>query len=168
MHFEEHSTGTVGPPVQGVNIKLVNWEEGNYRVTDKPRPRGEILVGGENVTAGYYNQPDKTSEEYFTDVTGRRWFRTGDIGLVEENGAIKITDRKKDLVKLQYGEYVSLGKVESVLKTCALVENICIYGDSTKSFVVALVCPDKINLERLAASLGKTNLNLANLYKVGI
>ena len=58
--------------------------------------------------------------------TGRRWFRTGDIGQVEETGSIRIIDRKKDLVKLQYGEYVSLGKVESVLKTCPLVDNICV------------------------------------------
>ena len=56
--------------VQGVNIRLENWEEGGYRVTDLPRPRGEILVGGDNVTAGYYNNPGKTEEEYFTDPAG--------------------------------------------------------------------------------------------------
>ena len=51
---------------------------------------------------------------------------------MEEDGTLKIIDRKKDLVKLQFGEYVSLGKVESVLKTCPLVENVCIYGDSKR------------------------------------
>ena len=56
--------------MQGVNIRLENWEEGGYRVTDVPRPRGEILVGGDNVTAGYYNNPAKTEEEYFTDPAG--------------------------------------------------------------------------------------------------
>ena len=66
-------------------------------------------------------------------------------------------------MKLQYGEYVSLGKVESVLKTCPLVENVCIYGDSSKSFVVALVCPDRNNLEQLATKLGKTDLSLTSL-----
>ena len=50
-------------------------------------------------------------------------------------------DRKKDLVKLQFGEYVSLGKVESEMKTCPLVENICVYGDPTKMFIIALVVP---------------------------
>ena len=55
-------------------------------------------------------------EEFFTDGEGRRWFRTGDIGQFHEDGTIKIIDRKKDLVKLQFGEYVSLGKVESMLK----------------------------------------------------
>ena len=56
---------------------------------------------------------------------------------------------------VQFGEYVSLGKVESVLKTCPLVENICIYGDSTKSYVVALVVPDRNKLTELAKKLGK-------------
>ena len=69
------STGRVGPPVRGVRIRLVNWEEGNYRVTDKPRPRGEILISGGNVTAGYYKQPEKTAEEYIVDEAGDRWFR---------------------------------------------------------------------------------------------
>ena len=82
---------------------------------------------------------------------------------MEEDGSLKIIDRKKDLVKLQFGEYVSLGKVESALKTCPLVDNICIYGDSTKSYVVALVCPDRAQLERLAAKLGKTNVEFSRL-----
>ena len=55
---------------------------------------------------------------------------------------LNVTDRKKDLVKLQAGEYVSLGKVESELKTCPVVENICVYGDSTKQYTVALVVPE--------------------------
>merc|ERR1711936_329746 len=156
MCFEEHSTGRVGPPVQGLNIQLENWEEGNYRVTDQPRPRGEIIIGGENVTAGYYKNPEKTAEEYFTDANGRRWFKSGDIGQMEEDGTLRIIDRKKDLVKLQFGEYVSLGKVESVLKACPLVENICIYGDSSRSYVVAMVMPDRKNLAELAEKLGKT------------
>lgn len=54
------------------------------------------------------------------------------------NFLCKIVDRKKDLVKLQYGEYVSLGKVESELKTCSLIDNVCVYADPTKLFVVAL------------------------------
>ena len=52
MQLSEISTGKVGPPNQGVQIKLENWEEGNYRVTDSPRPRGEIIVGGHNVAEG--------------------------------------------------------------------------------------------------------------------
>ena len=66
-----------------------------------PRPRGEVLISGGNVTAGYYKLPGKTEEEYFTDEAGRRWFKSGDIGQMEEDGALRIIDRKKDLVKLQ-------------------------------------------------------------------
>ena len=97
----DNSTGRVGAPMAGMEVKMVNWEEGNYRVTDKPRPRGEVLISGGNVTAGYYKLPGKTEEEYFTDEAGRRWFRSGDIGQMEEDGALRIIDRKKDLVKLQ-------------------------------------------------------------------
>merc|ERR1711915_56145 len=147
---------------QGVNIQLMNWEEGNYRVTDKPFPRGEILIGGGNVASCYYKLPGKTEEEFFIDDNSRRWFRTGDIGQFDQHGTLKIIDRKKDLVKLQFGEYVSLGKVESVLKTCALVENICIYGDSSRSYVVALVCPDRLNLDRLSSKVGKPALGFGD------
>merc|ERR1711915_402799 len=165
MHFEENSTGRVGPPVQGLNIRLENWEEGNYRVTDLPHPRGEIVIGGENITAGYYKQPEKTEEDFFTDSEGVRWFKSGDIGLVEDDGSLKIIDRKKDLVKLQFGEYVSLGKVESALKTCPVVENVCIYGDSSRSYVVALLCPDQNNLKKLAERLGKSSLDFPSLCR---
>eukprot|EP00092_Neocalanus_flemingeri_P017052 GFUD01018440.1.p1 GENE.GFUD01018440.1~~GFUD01018440.1.p1 ORF type:complete len:721 (+),score=167.25 GFUD01018440.1:139-2301(+) len=163
MTLDENSTGRVGPPVHGINIRLKNWEEGNYRVTDKPRPRGEVLIGGGNITSGYYKQPEKTAEEYFVDTDGKRWYKSGDIGQVEEDGTLKIIDRKKDLIKLQCGEYVSLGKVESVLKTCSLVENICIYGDSNTNHVVALLCPDIGNLMQLAKKLGKTETEASAL-----
>lgn len=163
MSVEENSTGRVGPPVQGVHIRLVNWEEGNYRVTDKPRPRGEIYIGGPNVAQGYFRMPEKTDEEFFTDATNRRWFKTGDIGQIEEDGSVRIIDRKKDLVKLQFGEYVSLGKVESVLKGCPVVSNVCVYGDSSKSYVVALVCPVRANLVETAAKFGKEELSFEEM-----
>nr|XP_040572319.1 LOW QUALITY PROTEIN: long-chain-fatty-acid--CoA ligase 4-like [Lepeophtheirus salmonis] len=149
MDINDISTGTVGPPNQFLDIKLVNWEDGNYKVTDQPRPRGEILIGGDCVSNGYYKMPEKTKED-FLEERGKRWFRTGDIGEVTELGTIKIIDRKKDLVKLQYGEYISLGKVESALKTCPVVDNICIYGDSFKSNCVALIVPNKTVLGKWA------------------
>lgn len=65
-----------------------------------------------------------------------------------------VVDRKKDLVKLQAGEYVSLGKVEAQLKTCPLIDNICVYGDSTKEFCVALVVPNQQQLKDLALKKG--------------
>lgn len=62
-----------------------------------------------------------------------------------------VSDRKKDLVKLQAGEYVSLGKVEAELKTCPIIDNICVYGDSSKQYCVALVVPNQDHLNDLAA-----------------
>lgn len=158
MSFEENSTGRVGPPVQGVHVRLVDWEEGNYKVTDKPWPRGEIYIGGGNVAEGYFNNMEKTEEEFFTDEDDRRWFKTGDVGQVEGDGTLRIIDRKKDLVKLQFGEYVSLGKVESVLKGCPVVANVCIFGESSKSYVVAVVCPVREILTEIARKFGKEEM----------
>lgn len=64
------------------------------------------------------------------------------------------SDRKKDLVKLQAGEYVSLGKVEAELKTCSIVDNICVYGDSSKQYCVALLVPNQPQLSTLAEKKG--------------
>ncbi len=102
----------------------VDWEEGNYRFADKDDPnigvpRGEIVIGGELVAVGYLideKDPDpelieKNQTDFKTDEKGMRWFYTGDIGQVDANGCLKIIDRKKDLVKLQQGEYVALSKV---------------------------------------------------------
>ena len=100
---------------------------------------------------------EKTKEEFFFEGS-RKWFRSGDIGQLEANGNLKIIDRKKDLVKLQFGEYVSLGKVEAVLKTCPVVENICIYGEATKSYCVALLVPDRKSLSEIAAKFDKADL----------
>ncbi|EEB18314.1 Long-chain-fatty-acid--CoA ligase, putative [Pediculus humanus corporis] len=155
MDVHDRTTGRVGAPAIGCDIRLVDWEEGNYRVKDKPYPRGEILIGGTNVSSGYYKLPEKTKEDFFEE-NGRQWFKTGDIGEVHPDGSFKIIDRKKDLVKLQAGEYVSLGKVEAELKTCPLVENICIYGDSSKHFTVALVVPNPSQLRQLAGNPNAT------------
>lgn len=134
----------------GIKIKLVNWEEGNYLTKDEPHPRGEIHVGGDNVALGYFKMKGKTDEDFYEE-NGVRWFKTGDIGEVHADGVLKIIDRKKDLIKLQHGEYVSYGKVESVLKTCPIVDNICLVGDSSKDYVVAVVLPDKTKLKSVTS-----------------
>lgn len=69
------------------------------------------------------------------------------------------TDRKKDLVKLQGGEYVSLGKVESQLKTCPVVDNICIYGNPFHMYTIALIVPNQHHLKEMAKKLNIENLN---------
>jgi len=148
------STGRVGAPLQDVDIRLVNWEEGGYTVTDQQGPRGEIVIGGGHIAKEYYGMPEKTSEEFFND-NGRRWFKTGDIGHMMQDGTIKIIDRKKDLLKLQGGEYVSLSKVESLLKTHPGIENICVCGDSTKKHTVALVIPGQDYLDKVADKFGR-------------
>lgn len=70
-----------------------------------------------------------------------------------------VPDRKKDLVKLQGGEYVSLGKVESQLKTCPVVDNICIYGNSFHIYTIALVVPNRNHLVDMAKKLNIENIN---------
>ncbi|OQR74184.1 long-chain-fatty-acid--CoA ligase 4-like, partial [Tropilaelaps mercedesae] len=151
------SKGRVGPPLSGCLIKLVDWEEAGYRVTDKPRPRGEIVVGGDCVTKGYYKNEELT-REVFRGEGGVRWFYTGDIGEMYPNGTIKIIDRKKDLVKLQFGEYVSLGKVEMELKVLPFIDNVCVVGSSFHTFLIALVSPNPQALAHIAHQLGKTSL----------
>merc|ERR1712168_1232525 len=134
------TVGKVGAPMAGMEIKLVNWAEGNYLVADSPRPRGEIIIGGPTVAKGYFKNDKMTAENFFNEG-GKRWFRTGDVGELFEDGTLRIIDRKKDLVKLQLGEYVSLGKVESQLKTNYLVDNICVYGNPYKCRTVCVVVP---------------------------
>eukprot|EP00111_Clytia_hemisphaerica_P010153 TCONS_00029670-protein len=149
----DQSTGRVGRPIPCCQIKLESWDEGGYTVNDKPFPRGEIIIGGNHVTLGYLKQEAKTRESYKVQ-DGKRWFYTGDIGVVEDDGVIRIVDRKKDLVKLAHGEYISLGKVEAALKQSKYVDNCCAYGDSRETFIVLLVVPVQAAVEELTASLG--------------
>ncbi|XP_053279676.1 long-chain-fatty-acid--CoA ligase 3a [Pleuronectes platessa] len=149
----DYSTGRVGGPLVCCEIKLKDWVEGGYHSTDKPHPRGEILIGGPNVTMGYYKSEDK-NQDFFVDESGQRWFCTGDIGEFHKDGCLKIIDRKKDLVKLQAGEYVSLGKVEAMLKNCPLVDNICAYANSDETYVIGFVVPNQKHFLALADQYG--------------
>lgn len=79
MDMDDFSTGKVGAPLFGCKIRLVDWDEGGYRVTDEPRSRGEIVIGGPCLAAGYFNQPEQTAEVFKVE-DGYRWFYTGDIG----------------------------------------------------------------------------------------
>ncbi|TSY55767.1 Long-chain-fatty-acid--CoA ligase 4 [Bagarius yarrelli] len=152
----DYSTGRVGAPLNCCEVKVRDWVEGGYTKLDRPHPRGEILIGGPNVTMGYYRHDSTASEEFFVDENGQRWFCTGDIGEIHSDGCLQIVDRKKDLVKLQAGEYVSLGKVESALKNCLLVDNICAYANSEQNYVISFVVPNQKNLTALAHQKGIT------------
>lgn len=162
MAIHDFSTGRVGAPLSNCYIKLVDWPEGNYHATDKPYPRGEIVIGGDCVSSGYFKNEELT-KECFTVDEDIRWFKTGDIGELYPDGTFKIIDRKKDLVKLQYGEYISLGKVESELKTCPLVDNICVFGNGFHDYLIALIVPNLESMKTLAKNLGKEDFPLAKL-----
>lgn len=152
--WDDTSVGRVGPPLPCCYVKLISWEEGGYRISDSPMPRGEVVVGGYSITKGYFNNEAKTNEVYKVDERGIRWFYTGDIGQFHPDGCVEIIDRKKDIVKLQHGEYVSLGKVESALQTSNYVDNIMVYADPFHSYCVALVVPPHQALEKWAQNSG--------------
>lgn len=152
--WDDTSVGRVGPPLPCCYVKLISWEEGGYRISDSPRPRGEVVIGGHSITKGYFNNEAKTNEVYKVDERGIRWFYTGDIGQFHPDGCVEIIDRKKDIVKLQHGEYVSLGKVESALQTSNYVDNIMVYADPFHSYCVALVVPPHQALEKWAQNSG--------------
>ncbi|XP_077141260.1 long-chain-fatty-acid--CoA ligase 4 isoform X1 [Ranitomeya variabilis] len=150
----DYSTGRVGAPLTCCEIKLRDWLEGGYTNEDQPHPRGEIVIGGQNVSMGYFKNDEKSLEDFYVDDNGQRWFCTGDIGEFHPDGCLQIIDRKKDLVKLQAGEYVSLGKVEAALKNCPLIDNICAYANSLQSYVISFVVPNQKKLTSLALQHG--------------
>lgn len=119
--------GTVGKPLKGVDLKIA--------------ADGEILVKGPMVMAGYHNQPE-SNQASFTDG----YFHTGDIGEIDGEGFLRITDRKKDLIKTAGGKYVAPQKLENLLKLSPLISQVLIYGDQEK-YVVALLT---LNPERVA------------------
>lgn len=88
--------GRAGAPSSLIDLKLINWEEGNYRVTNKPYPQGEIVIGSESIALGYYKLPETTAENFFEE-DGKRWFRTGDIGEMYPDGVLKIIGEKSVL-----------------------------------------------------------------------
>ncbi|GAV71977.1 AMP-binding domain-containing protein [Cephalotus follicularis] len=161
--FDDLSVGRVGAPLPCSFVKLVDWAEGGYLTSDSPMPRGEIVIGGPNVTAGYFKNEEKTKQVYKVDENGMRWFYTGDIGRFHSDGCLEIIDRKKDIVKLQHGEYVSLGKVESALGVSPYVDNIMLHADPFHSYCVALVVASQHSLECWASKQGITFSDFADL-----
>ncbi len=130
--------GSVGPTLNQVEIHI-DASEGDYKEDE-----GEILAAGPNIMMGYYNQKQKT-EEVFKEIDGKRWFRTGDIGKFVKSGDrqfLKITDRKKELLKTSGGKYVAPAPIESALKEDFLIEQVMVVGDN-KKFVSAVIVPAK-------------------------
>ncbi|CAL5348395.1 unnamed protein product [Camellia sinensis] len=161
--YDDSSVGRVGAPLPCSFIKLIDWREGGYLTSDSPMSRGEIVIGGPNVTVGYFKNEAKTKEVYKVDERGMRWFYTGDVGQFHSDGCLEIIDRKKDIVKLQHGEYVSLGKVEAALMISPYVDNIMLHADSFRSYCVALVLASQPTVEGWALKQGIAFVDFADL-----
>lgn len=146
----------VGAPYPIVHVKLESWAD--YSVHDKPYPRGEIIIGGQPVSAGYYKMDDLTKESfYYNEKHKMYYFRTGDIGLMLPDGVLKIIDRKKQIVKPLSGEYISLSEIETAFSTAAIIENICVYCSQYSNYIVALVRPEQRELRQEAIRFYNSN-----------
>ncbi len=130
--------GTVGKPIRNVEIRLAE--------------DGEIEVSGPNVMLGYYNKPDATHRAFTEDG----WFKTGDIGEIDADGFLQITDRKKELFKTSGGKYIAPSPIEQKIKMSRFVSQAILVG-SERKFPAALVVPNFEQLENYARA---KNLNL--------
>jgi len=135
----DHSTGGVGAVQPCCEVKLKSVPDMGYLVTDS-QPRGEILVSGCCVSQkGYFKMGEKSREDFPVHSDGKVWFHTGDIGEMTAIGTLRIIDRKKDLIKLTGGEYVSLGKVENAMKQVTGISQVVVFAKSDKDHCVAIV-----------------------------
>ena len=130
--------GTVGKAIRNVKVRIAE--------------DGEIEVSGPNVMLGYYNKPEATAEVFTADG----WFKTGDIGKLDEDGFLSITDRKKELFKTSGGKYIAPAPIELMIKTSRFVSQVVLVGNERK-FSAALVVP---NFEQLANYARIKNLEI--------
>ncbi|NUS76192.1 MAG: long-chain fatty acid--CoA ligase, partial [Streptomyces sp.] len=123
---EAYRTGTVGKPLPGTEVRIAD--------------DGEILLRGPGIMEGYHGLPEKTAEVLESDG----WFHTGDIGELSPDGYLRITDRKKDLIKTSGGKYIAPAEVEGQFKAvCPYVSNILVHG-ADRNFCTALIALDEV------------------------
>ena len=132
--------GTVGPVAEGIEVKIAS--------------DGEILTRGPHVMLGYWNNPEATAQA----IDSERWFHTGDIGEIDSDGFLKITDRKKDIIINAYGKNIAPQPLEALLKSSPYVGTPVLIGDRRK-FLTALIVPNFEKLERDATERGITFSN---------
>jgi long-chain acyl-CoA synthetase len=132
---DKRRLGTVGPLIPGVEVKI--------------EADGEICTRGPHVMKGYFNNPEATAQAI--DADG--WFHTGDIGLIDEDGFLKITDRKKDIIINAYGKNIAPQPLEALLKSSPYIGTPVLIGDQRK-YLAALIVPNFEKLERDATSMG--------------
>lgn len=131
----ENRIGTVGRPIPGVEVKIAE--------------DGEVLTRGPHVFKGYYNKPEETAAVFTEDG----WFKTGDIGRLDRDGFLTITDRKKDLIKTSSGKYVAPQPIENDLVMSPLIDQAVIIGNARK-YVAALIVPNRERLREWARGEG--------------
>ena len=135
--YDHNKLGTVGPTGPGIEMKLA--------------PDGEVLFRGDNVVKGYYKQPEETAETF--DAEG--WLHTGDIGEIDEDGFLRITDRKKDIIVTAGGKNVAPQRIERILRTSRYIAQVVAIGDK-RQFLSALVTLDPESVPAWAKEKGIT------------
>lgn len=138
--------GTVGKPIREVHVRIA--------------VDGEIEVSGPNVMVGYYNKPEANDDAFTEDG----WFKTGDIGTVDEDGFLKITDRKKELFKTSGGKYIAPGPIEQMIKGSRFVSQVVLIGNERK-FASALIVPNFEQLETYTKYKGLPHMTPDQMYK---
>ena len=139
--------GTVGKPIPGVQIRIA--------------ADGEILAKGANIMQGYHNKPAETREA----IDAEGWFHTGDIGELDADGYLKITDRKKDLLKTAGGKYIAPQPIENAVRLNKFVASAVVLGDQRK-FPIILIVPNYDQLERWAKERNLTYASPAELIRL--